>query len=347
MSIIFMDGLDCYADVAEASGGGWFSENAAAGFSTTGGRFGGGGFVFTTSTFHQIGRSFPLIAYGSTAIIGFSYYHTGAAAPAFLVRFFSDNGITLASITHNTAGAVTFTPQTGSSTTSAGSPLTPNTWHWVEFKVTFGTTAANGSAEVKVDGVSVVTAASQDTNITGAGVNMFEITGGGAPNPNESKFDDFILMNDSGSAFNDFIGPCVITTQTPNADGGTVNWTASAGSAFQCVDEAPAAANDDTDYISSATAAQESRFALTDLAGTPSTVHAVQVRVKARKTTSGPRTIRGLINSNAVESVGTTVGLTTDYIWRTTGLYEQNPDGPAAWSESAVNALQAGVEIVS
>lgn len=346
MAIIFMDGLDCYADIGEASGGGWFSENAAAGFSTTAGRFGGGGLVFTGTTY-QIGRSFPVITYGSTAIVGFSYYHAGASAPTFVIRFFSDTGTALASITHDTAGQVTFQPQAGSPTTSAGSPLTPNTWHWVEFKVVFGTTAANGSAEVKVDGVTVITAAAQDTNATGAGANMFEITGGGAANPNEAFFDDFVMMDGSGSAFNDFVGPCVITTQTPNADGGTVDWTASAGSDFQCVDEAPAAANDDTDYISSATAAQESRFALTDLAGTPSTVHAVQVRVKARKTTSGPRTIRGLINSNAVESVGTTVGLTTDYIWRTTGLYEQNPDGPAAWSESAVNALQAGVEIVS
>ena len=145
----------------------------------------------------------------------------------------------------------------------------------------------------------------------------------------------------------DFIGDVKITTQSPTADAATVDWTASAGSDYQCVDETPNAANDDTDYISSSTAGQESRFAMSNLAATPAAVHAVQVRYRAKKTDAGNRTIRSLVNSNATESVGVERGLSTAYKWFHGDVFELDPDGSVDWDGAAIDALEVGVEVVT
>lgn len=347
MALIYMDGFDCYADYADLAGSGWVSESTGfAGFNATGGRFGGGALEFNSVVF-QFQKAFTTVANGNSIIFAFAYKHAGAGAPNPWLRVVSDANLTIGTITHDTSGDVTWTPSIGSATSSTGTPLTSGTWHWVEIKITLGTTASNGACEIRIDGSTVVNATSQDTNVTGTGAAYFEITGGGSSNPNEAYFDDFIIMDSTGSNMNDFIGDSGITVQTPNADGGVVAWTASAGADYECVDESPAAANGDTDYISSSTAGQESRFNLTNLSGTPTTIHAVQVRYKAKKTGSGQRTLRGLINSNANESTGSELGLTTAYVWHYGGAYPLDPDGSVAWTISAVNALQAGVEVVS
>lgn len=343
MALIFMDGFDCYSSVTDAQNSGWIPESSTT-ISTTAGRAGGGALEFV-STIYQWTRTFPIIAYGGTIFVCFAYYHKGAAAPTQLVRVLSDTGGLIGAITHDTAGTVTWTPSTGGVTNTAGSPLTANSWHWVELKIVLGTTASNGSVEVQIDGASVLTATSQDTNTTGVGAGGIELTGGASTAPNQAWIDDIVIMDGTGSALNNFLGDCLISTLTPNADGGTVDWTASAGADYECVDEAPSAANDDTDYISSSTAGQESRFQMTNLTGSPASVHAVGVRYRAKKTDAGVRTLRSLINSNATEQTGTERGLTSNYIWRH-DYYSQDPDGPSAWDEAAVNAMQVGVEVV-
>lgn len=348
MALIFMDGFDCYADYADLLGSGWVSESSSfAAFNASGGRYGGGALEFT-SFVYQIQRGFDTVANGNDLIFCFAYYYSsgGNAANPWL-RVYSDANLPVGALTHDLSGDITWAPSIGTTTTTTGTPLTPDQWNWVEIKITLGTTASNGACVVRVNGSTVINATAQDTNVTGNGAAYFEITGAGASAPDSAYFDDFVLMDSTGSVMNDFIGDSVITTQTPNADGGTVDWTASAGSDYECVDESPAAANGDTDYISSSTAGQESRFNLTNLSGSPTTVHAVQVRYKARKTASGQRTMRGLINSNANEDLGATRGLTTEYTWNRGDIFELDPDGSVAWDEASINALQAGVEVVT
>lgn len=346
MALIYMDSFDCYADLTDLAGSGWVSENTGfAGFNATGGRYGGGALEFN-STISQFQKGITTVPNGNDIIFCFAYYHTGKTVYPFL-RVLSDAQLTIGTVTHAASGQITWMPSRGSATTEAGTSLTTGTWHWVEIKITLGTTSSNGACVIRVNGATVINATSQDTNVTGNGASYFEITGGGSTTPNEAYFDDFVIMDSTGSVMNDFIGDSVITVQTPNADGGTVDWAASAGSDYECVDESPASANGDTDYISSSTTGQESRFNLTNLSGTPTTIHAVQVRYKARKTASGQRTVRGLINSNANESVGNTQGLTTAYVWKHGDIFELDPDGSVAWDVASVNALQAGVEVVS
>lgn len=344
MALIFMDGLDCYASDTQCADGGWVLENSNTTFSTSAGRFGGGALSFTSALF-QWSKAITSVAYGGVIYCGFSYKHTGTATTS-LLKFLSDTSSALGTISHDAAGVITFAGNSGSSTTEAGTSLTPSAWHWIEVKLTLGTTSSNGAVEVRVNGSVVLTATSQDTNATGVGCGIIEY-GGGGTGGSPAYIDDVVIYDSTGATINDFLGDTKITTQVPNGDGGTVDWTASAGSDYQCVDDTPSAANDDTDYISSSTVAQESRFDMTNLAASPTSIHAVQVRYRAKKTDAGTRTVRGLVNSNATESTGTTRGLSTTYRWFHGDKYSLNPDGSVAWTESAVNAVQVGVEVVA
>lgn len=344
MALLFMDGFDCYSSATQCQDGGWNPESANCVFSTTGGRFGGGAIGWTNSSVQWI-RSFPVVTYGNVVFFGFAYKHKGTLTSQ-LFRILSDAGAALVLLSHNASGAVTMTPNSGASTTESGNSLTANAWHWVEVKVTLGTTASNGAVEVRVNGTTIINATSQDTNSSGSGASILELGGGGTANPNEAYMDDVVIFDATGATVNNFLGDTKITTHSPNADAATVNWTASAGADYECVDDTPNNPNDDTDYISSSTAGQESRFAMSNLSDVPTAIHAVQVRYRAKKTDAGARTVRALINSNATESVGTERGLSTDYRWFYGDFYALDPDGSAAWDDTAVNALEVGIEVV-
>lgn len=344
MAILFMDGFDCYASTAQAYDAGWYPESDCT-ISTTGGRFGGGALAIA-ATLSQWIRSFPNVAYGSVVYVAFSYIHHGFATTN-LMRLRSEQAASIMLLSHDAAGTITFTPNSGSSTTEAGTSLVVGSWNRIEVKVTLGTTASNGACEVRVNGTTVINVTGVDTNTTGIGASVLELGAGGAASTNTAYIDDVIIFDTTGSGVTDFLGDVKITTQSPNADAATVDWTASAGSDYQCVDETPNAANDDTDYISSSTAAQESRFAMSNLAASPASVHAVQVRYRAKKTDAGNRTIRSLINSNSNEDLGTERGLSTAYRWYHGDVFELDPDGSVAWDEASINALEVGVEVVT
>jgi len=161
------------------------------------------------------------------------------------------------------------------------------------------------------------------------------------------RIDDLFVMDTTGTVFNGFMADRRIQTLIPNADGGVVDWAASSGTDVSCVDDALSAQNGDTDYIESSSPGQESRFALSNLPVSPASVDAVMIKLCARKSDAGDRTVRGLVNSSSSEAVGSAVGLTTTYGWKSSGVFLTNPNGSVAWTESAVNALEAGVEVVS
>lgn len=343
MALLFMDGLDCYADNADMVKSGWrFDSLAFATLQTTGGRYGGGGIRITTAlttAYHGI----PMVTFGGTIVMGIAIKHTGIAAGT-IIQGYSDTGASSFKIDFSTTGSILF--YTGSSTlvhTSAGSPLTASAWHWVEVKVLADN---SGSMECYVDGVLAGTISAVDTQGTGAGINVIRFGGGGGTGQ-ESYWDDIVIMDTTGATMNDYIGDSKITTLTPTSDGGVVDWTASAGADYTCVDEVPNAANDDTDYIESSTAAQESRFNVSNLSAVPNDIWTVQARYRAKKTDAGTRTIRGLANSNGTEQTGPTIGLTTTYAWLSGPAMAVDPDTSAAWDYAGVNALQVGVEVVA
>lgn len=341
MSLLHADGFDLYASAADMMKTGYSrTSTLLLDYSTNLGRYGGGCLTFNP-TASANGWLVPCSAErGQTLVIGFAYYLSGGPNANVIVAS------TLFSLSVDPSGVLTFIPESGSSLSTGGSVVPPETWVWIEMKVRLGTNATDGSVEVRVNDVTYIVNGAIDTHISStARITNLRFSG---PNGATAahRLDDLVIMNTEGTSMNDFIGDSRIDTLLPTASGGASDWTASAGSDFQCVDDALHAANDDTDYISAASAGDEARFAFADLPDTPDHIDCVQVRMRARKQHTGTRTMRGLINSNGNELTGPERGLTTEYYWRNGGAYPLDPDGNVAWTETAVNAIEAGVEVV-
>lgn len=344
MALLFADGFDCYANTTHLMEAGWGRATTAISLNTSEGRFGGGCIKSTASV---EARCSVHVATGGTIIIGWSYKHDGnGGATDTLLTGQALFGAQLFRLEHNASGDLKAfnnpNSQVGSTATGA---IPANTWVWIEIKVVLGTTGSNGSLTVKVDGTSVITAASIDT-FSAASEDLTQVKFKGS----EGIYwmDDVVICDGSGSTMNDFLGPTQIDTLAVVAAGGTTNWTANTGTQAAAVDDATNATDDDTTYIESKTAAQEARFAMDNLTVEPNTINAVQVRTRSKKENAGNRTYRGLINVSGTEALGTTVGAPTDYAWMRNGIFYNNPNTSAAWASAAeINALQAGVEIVA
>lgn len=345
MATLFMDSFDIYANIADVIKAGWTQENGNQLFSTTLGRFGGGCLQngVTTSGWHAP----AVVAVGGTVIVSFAYYpvHTGGGASDTLIIGRDRAGSQLFRLEHNTSGDLKAYNQpnaqvgsTASAVLSAGS-----TWYWIEMKVVLGSGAANGSIEVQVNGSTVIgPVTSIDTN---NGNDLSHIFFAGTAG--DSRFDDVVIMDGTGTGMNGFLGDSKIDAMIPNGDGSEVDWAASAGSDYQCVDDGLAVSDDDTTYVSSATATDKNEFQMSNFADNPTAVHCVQIRTRARKTDAGNRGYRAYLLSGGSTGNGTSLGLTPEYCWRRNGVFSRNPNGSALWTKSTINALQVGIEVES
>lgn len=245
----------------------------------------------------------------------------------------------------NTNGTITcLRGDAGSSVelgTTTGS-LQAGVFAYVEVKVVIHN--STGSVSVRINGVESLTLTNQDTQ-TSANAAWNEVRVGyhsqaAAPWPT-LDIDDVVVMDGSGSYNNAFIGDVTISILKPNGAGNSTDWTPSAGSNYQCVDEA--LVNDDTDYVSSNTLNAKDLYAMEDCAA-GADIRAVQVVTAMRKATEGPGKMKHVIRSNSVDydSAEFSLGGTAYSFNRT--IWETDPATAAAWTESGWNAAQVGVK---
>jgi len=121
---------------------------------------------------------------------------------------------------------------------------------------------------------------------------------------------------------------------TPNADTAQDDWTPSAGNNYETVDETP---ENDADYNETNTNAHADELALSDFDGSDKVPVAVVAWVRARMEAATGDSIKVGIVSNAVE-VTTTHALSTAYEYYT-HTADEDPNGPIAWTDAAVDAL--------
>lgn len=335
MAILHMDGFDCYStssDVAlryPGSNGGIMS------FSTTAGRFGGGG--VTAATF--LGPvSIPATA--SAVIAGFAFQPAASLANnSVLFIYNSSSGTATVELSLNYDNGIWRLYRGNAATllTSSTIQSASGLYHHVEIKATVAD--SGGAVEVRVGGVQVLTY-SGDTKASTTGsaqIDKVALNTGGV-------FDDLYILDTTGSVANDFLGDCRINNLVPTSDS-SVQFTKSTGASnFSCVDEGKY--NSDTDYVESSTVGHIDKYGYSDLAAGVTTVFGVQAHTWVKKTDAGARTFRNLIYSNASTTTGTTTALTTSYapIVSPTAL---NPDGSIQWTPTTVNAALAGFEIVT
>lgn len=226
----------------------------------------------------------------------------------------------------NAAGAVL--------ASTAGPVLVANAWQHIEFKAVID--AAAGTVEVRVEGVTVLTAAGLNTGAGPAAQVRVDNYADGGSGGVVGYVKDFIVWDGSGTTNTDFIGSCSVVALKPSSDV-SLNWTPSSGATgWNLLNESPP--DDDTGYIQAPTPAPAAAvFGLTDLPADVTSVKGLMSLVRSKKTDGGDGNIQVSLNSAASTSAGADRPMTTAYTYWN-DLFPLDPATAAAWLPSAVNA---------
>jgi len=216
--------------------------------------------------------------------------------------------------------------------------LLPAHWAYIEYKVVIHDTT--GAIIIKVNGDEVANVTGLDTrNGTPTSATHLKIWGIDADSDTQDGcycYDD-VYIDDAA-----FLGPIKVEQLLPNGDTADEDWALSTGvDSYALIDENPK--NDDTDYISSGTTTDKTLCDLGALAYLASNIKGVQINVDC-KVDTGTVSLIPKIKSNVTEA-GTTRGVSTTTYKTESQMFVNDPDTAGAWSVSAVNAAQAGVEV--
>lgn len=220
-------------------------------------------------------------------------------------------------------------------------------WSYIEIKVKISDTV--GTIDVQVNGVNKLSLTGLDTRNAGSGddidtIELVGIDGSSADADGVCLFDDFYISDVAGSSpVNDFLGPIKIEELLPDGTGDDTDWTPSTGSNYQNVDETPS--DDDTTYNESLTTTNLDLFTAANLAKIDGTVYAVQLDVVARVTDAGAFTLDPTLKSSTTEGTAGSVSVTDTSYLNFSGMFEQDPDAAAAWTDTTINAMQIGYEV--
>ena len=201
---------------------------------------------------------------------------------------------------------------------------------------------STGSFTVYANGGSVLTASGQNTrNSANSQVTNFRVgksSAGSSAEPVRTYDVTDLVVADA------FAGDIKLIKLAPDGAGNYTDFSLTgAGANYQAVDEAPA--NDDTDYVSSATVGQRDSYTLANLpAGAlPKFVGAAHY---AKKTDAGTRTFKPGLRISSTNYLGDEKFPSTSYrgykhVW------DQNPNTSAAWAEAGVNSTELLAEVIS
>lgn len=216
--------------------------------------------------------------------------------------------------------------------------LSSGVWHHLEMKVSL---LDAGTATVRLDGVQIMTASADFLAST---TTLDSVYLGGIQQ--DVFWEDLLVMDGSGATFNDFMGDFRIETALPDADGATANWTASAGSRFQTIDDALplASANYDTDYISSATTDQVNLSSHANIVASGATaIWFAGVEALARADAAGDKlALRVFSGATGLDSADKAL-INGTYRWRQR-IYTVDPNTSAAWTVANVNSAEWGIK---
>lgn len=353
MTLLFMDGAQGYntAQILRK----WATASASPGaVNATSGRRGGPGLRFSNWNLNlratAPAQGSAVFANNATAIIGMAIKVSALpASTSRCILSFQDGVTTHISILLKSDGTLearrsTFAGTILGTTTAV---LTAGVYAYIEVKVLISDTV--GTVDIRKDGVSILALTAQDTqNGAAAQVGSFTLLDVTASQTETVTvdIDDIYFCNGAGSApQNTFLGDCRVDTTFPNGAGNLSQWTPSAGSNWQNVDEDPA--NDDTDYNFASVAATRDLYAFPDIVPTSGVVYGVAVNMQVRKDDAAARTFRDLIRSggaNFAGSVTNTAGATYNMF---TEIHQVDPNTSAAWSIANINLAEYGIDLVS
>lgn len=223
-----------------------------------------------------------------------------------------------------------------------------NQWHHFELKVTIHT--STGAYELRHNEVSAFSASG--VNTANAGTNQasefairFTTTSANV------RFDDVAVYDGTGSVNNTFIGDSIIEGITVSGAGATTQWTPSAGSNFDNVDDPGNAAPDDAGaggFNSSDTNTQKDLYAYSDLTQIQGNILGVQLDTQMAMAAAGSRTVTTRFRDDSTTEADIAAHAVSSTVYQSfADVMDVNPQSTTAWDVSDVNGGQFGVVVTS
>lgn len=223
--------------------------------------------------------------------------------------------------------------------TSADGVIVAEAWQHVEMAVTISDTV--GAAEVRVNGVTVLSLSGIDTAATSLiETSQWRYEGLSVSyNMAVSYLDDMFAWDSEGSSNNTFIGDRRVRTLYPTADTATAEWTPSgAASGYAAIDDVTP--DGDTTYVTAGvTVPTTSEYEIDDLPASVVSINAVQTVPMSKKADAGDGNLQVSLVSGASVDDGADRPLTTAYTyWH--DVSETDPATSAPWTPTAFNAAK-------
>jgi len=280
--------------------------------------------------------------------IGCYYYWGGAgtnSATQRIISVFGDAGATLHGFLGVTnAGAIN--AHNGAATVLSTVATIVAGWNHFEWTQTVSDTV--GTIEVRMNGVVVYTF-SGDTRNGGTltTLDSFALGGGSSPTGASTtsivRWDDVYALNDLGSRNNAPLGPCQVQTLLPNGAGSSTQWSPTAPPNYSDVNDAP---DNSAIYVYDGTAGHRDTYAMDDLQTGTDTIYGVQQVSYARALDAGPNKLKQAQKSGATVSYGTTQAVSPTSASQF-DIFEVNPATGVAYTQSELNAIEAGFELTT
>jgi hypothetical protein len=266
--------------------------------------------------------------------LGVAINHRGSWAPSSATFGFLIDAATDWEVQLGSAGNVYVAASGATAWTTVDGSATATGWHWWNLLYRFSATV--GVCEVYRDG-ALLARANGDTAPTGGlapiGVTLYLGNDNGGA---QADFGDLVWRDDAT-----VIPDTVVSSLFPDGTSAGA-WLGSDGNSVDnhlLVNDNPTYSA--ATYVGSATVSATDTYTVGNLPNSAASVDAVQIGARSFKSDAGAKTLAPMINGTAGTAADPGGGATI-YQLATT-----NPSGGAAWDTTSVNAMTAGIRVVS
>lgn len=351
--LLFSDSFDSYdsdADLARR-----YHSTAGSGLvNTTGGRYSGGCLVID-STSDSVLRNWAATGDTNTRKICMSFAFWSNDTPSASARWLrfqnradSTSYVPIMMTSGGLLAINDFAPGAGTSLYGTGSTnVCDGAWHHIEIYYEV-VSATVGEFRLYLDGVLECTYTG-DNILTATGNYSFQQFVFYTDNASHSYRIDDIIVYDEQTGYPDYdtdfpIGDTRLLRVLPNGAGSNTGFTPSAGANYAAVDDDPA--DGDTTYVESSTTGHKDSHAFAALGVSPSTIKGVVAVPTARNSGNAGVTLKGYALSSASGGNGDNGAVTLPQSYKSAHfMFELDPNGSVAWTESAINAAEFGYEV--
>lgn len=341
----------------------------------------GGGGVIVSSTYGRLSSQGVRIAGGSPGLtknlaapnsafgfLGTAMYVPSFAVDGFIREIFSfydppTSGSAQIRVILENNGAISL--RTGSYGGGYSAPIdttlpgviVAGAWFYIEAKVKIHSTS--GEVHIRVNEQLVNWVGSGTTSYSGntrrAGTNNYFTTvglGGGDGSTvsgwGTAYFDDFYYCNDAGSINNSYLGDVQLQAIYPDGAGNSTQWAPNTGNNWAAVDET--SPDDDTTYIQSSTVGHLDMFTMQNISATAAQVKGLLINNRIMKDDATARQYSSMVKDVSSGGVNTAVATRTTPYGSYTNQQDVSEVSPATstyWTVAQVNAMEAGIKVVS